>query len=126
MPDDAIERFLPMNPVEFLVLAALTDGEMHGYGLVRDITERTDGRVHLRAGNLYRVLDRLLNRGLIEESDRRAAEANDSKAGSKTSGGEKRRFYRVTNLGRRVAAAEADLMTSVVAKSKGLRLKVAS
>lgn len=122
MSRDASERFLPMNPVEFLVLAVLADGELHGYGLVSGIAERTDGRVRLRPGNLYRVLDRLMSRGLIEESERR--EADDG--ADARSGQEKRRFYRVTELGRRAAAAEADLMTTVVAKSEGLRLKEAS
>ena len=119
---DEIQRFLPMNPVEFLVLAALAENELHGYGLVRDIAERTDGRVRLRPGNLYRVLDRLASRQLIEECERRPVAAGE--AGS--SHQEKRRFYRISELGRRVAAAEADLLKSVMAKSKGLRLKEAS
>ena len=113
-----VERFLPMNPVEFLVLVALCDGELHGYGLVRDIADRTGGRVRLRAGNLYRVLDRMLRRGLIEESARRPADSRR--------GGEVRRLYRPSELGRRVAVAEAELMMSVVARSEGLRLREVS
>ena len=78
MSQDPIDRLLPMNPVEFLVLVVLADAEMHGYGLVREIGERTGGRVRLRAGNLYRVLDRLLKRELIEESAKRSASAEET------------------------------------------------
>jgi len=64
-PEDPVEDFLPLRPVEFLVIAVLNERELHGYGIVQEIEERTDGKVSIAPGNLYRVLDRLLQRGLL-------------------------------------------------------------
>ncbi len=91
------ESFLPLRPVEYLLLLSLVDEERHGYGLVRAIADRSGELVQLEPGNLYRVIKRLLDDGLIAESARkRVAESND----------ERRRYYRLTALGARVAAAE--------------------
>lgn len=98
---------LPMNPVEFLVLAVLTDGPLHGYGLTGEIAARTGGRVRVRPGNLYRVLDRLAGKRLI-------AEVGDDPASG-------RRNYEITDLGRRAARAESELRARVVGASEGLR-----
>jgi DNA-binding PadR family transcriptional regulator len=97
--------------MDFLVLAVLTDGERHGYGIVKDITARTDGRVKVRPGNLYRVVDRLMERGFVEAGSRKVP---DSTA-------EPRRHYGITRLGRKVAAAHAELFADVVAASGRLR-----
>ena len=106
-----VARFLPMNPVEFLVLTILVDGEQYGYGIVQAMGERTGGKVKPRPGNLYRVLDRLMKRGLLTEAGRRAVP--DAK-------NERRRYYEITDLGRRVATAEAALLREVLAKSGAL------
>ena len=95
---------LPLRPVEFLVLAVLVESDLHGYGIVQQIVERTAGRVRVAPGNLYRVLDRMMDRGLLSEADRRPAG---------NTGDERRRYYRITDLGRGVVAAEADLLGSI-------------
>ena len=102
-----IDQFLPLRPVEFLVLAVLHEEELHGYGIVQEITRRTNERIHVKPGNLYRVLDRLMDRGLLDEAgDKQAAEPSE----------ERRRYYRITKLGRRVARAEATLFGEIAAE----------
>ncbi len=106
-----VESWLPLNTMDFLVLAVLTDGERHGYGIVKDITVRTAGRVQVRPGNLYRVVDRLIERGFVEAGSRKAPGSSD----------EPRRHYCITQLGREVAAAHTELFTDVVEASNQLK-----
>ncbi len=101
---------LPLRPVEFFVLAVLKDGPLHGYGIVQDVARRTDGRIKIRPGNLYRVLDRMLDRGLLETADRRTMRDSDS---------ERRTYHKITPLGRRVVAAEAEILGGMVAGVTG-------
>jgi DNA-binding PadR family transcriptional regulator len=96
MPRDPRD-FLPLKPVDLQLLLALSEEERHGYGLVQEIATRTDGLVSLDAGNLYRVIKRLVDAGLVAESDQRAAPDLDN---------ERRRYYRLTALGGRVLGAE--------------------
>ena len=104
MPADP-RTFLPLKPVDLQLLLALAEEELHGYGLVQTIADRTDGLVTLEPGNLYRVIKRLLADGLVAESDRRAvAELHD----------ERRRYYRLTALGGRVLAAEIRRLQTLV------------
>jgi len=96
--------YLPLKSDTFHILLVLLHGERHGYAIMRDVAERSGGRVELQAGALYRLLARLLEDGLVAESQRRpAADADD----------ERRRYYRVTALGRRVIAAEAERMAAL-------------
>jgi DNA-binding PadR family transcriptional regulator len=98
------EQFLPLKPDGFYVLFVLLRGERHGYAIMREAAERSNGRVELQAGALYRLLRRLLDDGLVAESQRRpAADADD----------ERRRYYRITGLGKRVIAADADRMAAL-------------
>lgn len=106
-----IDASLPLNSMDFLVLAVLTDGERHGYGIVKDITGRTNGRVKVRPGNLYRVIDRLIERGFVEARARKAPESS----------AEPRRHYGITPLGRKVVAAHVALFSDVVAASGKLQ-----
>ena len=92
----------PLKPAELFVLAVLRSGPLHGYGLVQEVAARSRGRIRIRPGNLYRVLDRMLDRGLIEPSQRGSAAE------------ERRTYYRITPLGRRVAHEEARLLSSVI------------
>ena len=109
----APESLLPLRPVELLVLTMLTAGERHGYGIRQDIIDHTAGAIQLEAGNLYRHIRRLEGDGLVEESDRRAAaEADD----------ERRRYYRLTPLGRRVLAAEMVRLRALVRLAESRRL----
>jgi PadR family transcriptional regulator, regulatory protein PadR len=90
----------PMSGQAFFVLTALADGPRHGYGIVGDVAELSQGQVRLKIGSLYGVLDRLAADGLIEP-DRE--EAHD---------GRLRRYYRLTQDGRHALAAEAELRTA--------------
>jgi DNA-binding PadR family transcriptional regulator len=104
-PDD----FLPLKPDAFYVLLVLLHGERHGYAIMREAAERSDGRVELQAGALYRLLRRMLEDGLVAESQRRPAPDADD---------ERRRYYTVTALGRRTIAAEAERMATLAAAAR--------
>jgi DNA-binding PadR family transcriptional regulator len=88
------------------MLLALTDGERHGYALKREILRRTGGVLNLGAGALYGSIARMLERGLIEESGERPDPHLDD---------ERRRYYRITSFGLRVAQAEALRLRGLVA-----------
>ena len=105
MPPD-LRSHLPLKPVDFVLLLVLSEGEAHGYGLVREIAERTGGAIRLEPGNLYRVIRRLLDDGLVAEADRRRAADSDD---------ERRRYYRLTPLGARVARLEAHRLRALLA-----------
>jgi DNA-binding PadR family transcriptional regulator len=107
------DSLLPLKPVVFQVLLSLVDGERHGYALVQDIAERTAAKIDLEPGNLYRVLKAMLNEGVIEESERRPAPDRDD---------ERRRYYRVTPFGRKVAMAEAARLERIVADARARHL----
>jgi DNA-binding PadR family transcriptional regulator len=113
MPTDP-RTFLPLKPVDLQLLLALADEEMHGYGLVQAIADRTDGLVTLEPGNLYRIIKRLLADGLVAESDRRVTPGLDD---------ERRRYYRLTALGGRVVAAEIRRLQTLVS-SRSVRALV--
>jgi DNA-binding PadR family transcriptional regulator len=98
------ERHLPLKPVDFHILLVLTERDLHGYGIVKEIEARTEGRVRLEPGNLYRYIRRLVEEGLVAPTDRKAT-------GDDT---ERRRYYGVTLHGREVLAAEATRMRALV------------
>lgn len=93
----------PLKPIEFLVLAVLFDEPLHGYGIVQQIEERTAGRVQLRPGDVYRVIYRLEERGLLRNADRRITDSED----------ERRTYYAITDAGRELARDEAEMLTDV-------------
>ena len=95
------ERFLPLSPPMFHVLVALAGHDLHGWAIMKEVSEATEGRIHLSPGTLYGLIKRLLRDGLIAESDERPPSHWDDS---------RRRYYALTGLGRRVARAEADRM----------------
>src|SRR5216683_2116509 len=100
-PDD----FLPLKTNWFHILLSLAAGEQHGYGIMQEVSERTGGKVRLWPATLYGTLKRLIEAELIEESDERPApELDDAR----------RRYYRLTNLGRRVLDAECNRLHELV------------
>ena len=113
MPPRNPDDLLPLKPVVFQVLLSLADGERHGYAIVQDIAERSSARMQIEPGNLYRTLHYMLAEALIEESDRRPAPGLDD---------ERRRYYRITRFGYRVAAAEAARLLEVVADARARNL----
>lgn len=107
-----VDPHLPMKPVAFQILLSLADGDRHGYGITQDIAGRTAARMRIEPGNLYRSIKAMLDEGLIQESERRPAPDLDD---------ERRRYYRITALGRRVVAAEISRLEALVAEAKGKR-----
>ena len=111
------EEFLPLSPATFHILLALADRDRHGYHIMQEVERHTDGKLRLGPGTLYGSIKRLLADRLIEESGERPdAELDD----------ERRRYYRLTEFGYRVAAAEAERLQRLVktARAKSLIPKV--
>lgn len=99
------QAFLPLTPAVFTILLALAEGEKHGYAIMQAITTTAGGKQRLGPGTLYGSIKRLLDEGLIAESTQRPdAVADDAR----------RRYYRLTNFGQRVAAAEAARLEELV------------
>jgi len=105
--------FLPLTPLAFQVLLALADDDRHGYGIIREIEERTGGLIALRTGTLYTMLQRLFEDQLIETSDHRPAREADD---------ERRKYYRLTALGRGVLGAEARRLESALGDARRKRV----
>jgi len=112
--DETVER-LPLPPRDFLILVALTDGVLHGYGLVKAVEQESRGEVRMDPANLYRALKRMQRDGLVEEAPAPAADP----------GAERRRYYRLTDSGREVAGAEA-IRLSRLARSARVRKLIAA
>ncbi len=100
-----IGGMLPLTSAVFQILLVLTDGERHGYAIMKEVAANTQGQMQLGPGTLYRSIKRMLASGLIEESEGRP----DSEFAD-----ERRRYYRLTPLGQRVATAEAERLASLV------------
>ena len=99
------ESFLPLPPATFHILLAVAEEDRHGYAIIQDVAARTNGELKLSAGTLYRSIQRMLEQGLIVETqDRPAPELDD----------ERRRYYRITSFGAAVARAEARRLTQLV------------
>jgi DNA-binding PadR family transcriptional regulator len=104
-PDD-LDGLLPLPPATFHILVALSGADRHGYGIMQEVAERTGGRTKLNPGTLYTTIQRLLEKGLIVELDERPDPEDDD---------ERRRYYRLTSPGRRVAQLELARLTDLVA-----------
>ena len=108
----APDTFLPLRPVEFLILLSLASGERHGYGIIQDAGARALG-IDPDIGTLYRALRRLEDQGMIAEAGRRTApDAQD----------ERRIYYAITALGRRVARAEALRLEALAGAARAIGL----
>jgi DNA-binding PadR family transcriptional regulator len=114
------EQLLPLTPVTLNILLALADEERHGYGIGVEVRERTGGKMRLGPGTLYGTLKRMVDGGLVEESDSLPEEELD--AGTRRYDAERRRYYRLTGFGERVLGAELARLGRVVrtAQQKGL------
>jgi DNA-binding PadR family transcriptional regulator len=95
----------PLPSAAFQILLSLAEGELHGYAIMRQVEEQTGGRTRLGPGTLYSSLQALLEKGLIEEVEGRS----DAEAGQ-----ERRRYYRLTSAGRKVARAEAERLADML------------
>lgn len=103
----------PLTPAVFHILLSLADGEKHGYAIMQEVGERTDGALVMGPGTLYGTLKRMLEAGLVEESGERPDPAMDD---------QRRRYYRMTRQGRRAASQEAERLDALVraARAKSL------
>ncbi len=104
-PAPAPESLIPLPPAVFHILLSLADEDRHGYAVIQDVAARTGGEVKLGAGTLYRSIQRMLEQNLIVETESRLAPGTDD---------ERRRYYRITPFGRKVARAEAERLAGLV------------
>lgn len=111
-PSD-IAALIPLPLATFHILMAVAQEDRHGYGIIQDVEQRTGGEIRLSAGTLYRSIQRMLDLGLINETDERPAPEFDD---------ERRRYYRISAFGTAVARAETRRMTQLLrmARSQGL------
>ena len=114
------EELVPLPPVTLNILLALADEERHGYGIGLEVRKRTGGKMRLGPGTLYGTLKRMVDGGLVEESESLPEEELDE--GTRPYDAERRRYYRLTGFGERVLAAELARLEGVVrtAQAKGL------
>jgi DNA-binding PadR family transcriptional regulator len=112
-PSKAADPYGPLTPAMFHVLLALAGEDLHGYAILKEVDMRTNGKVRLSTGTLYGIIKRLLADGLVVERRTRPAEPQDD---------ERRRYYRLTPLGRQVATAEAERMDEVLAVARARNL----
>lgn len=99
----------PMTPAVFHILLSLADAERHGYGILREVRERTDDTFRLGPGTLYRSIQRMVETGYIEP----CGEDPDD---------DRKRFYRLTEAGRRAAAQEARRLLELVRQSEAKKI----
>jgi DNA-binding PadR family transcriptional regulator len=115
-PSRPFDLYGPLTPAMFHVLLALAGDDLHGYAILKEVDLRTNGKVRLSTGTLYGIIKRLLADGLVVERRTRPAEPQHD---------ERRRYYRLTPLGRQIATAEAERMEDVltVARARNLLKK---
>lgn len=107
------EAVLPLKPAHYLLLVSLADGDRHGYALKKDVLRRTGGKVDMGQGTLYRSIRQLEEGRLIEEAGERPDPALDD---------DRRRYFRLTEFGRRVARAETERLAQLVHAAKSTSL----
>ena len=107
------KKTLHLSPAAFHIMLVLADGENHGYAIMREVAEHTQGRMRLGPGLLYGTIKRMLADGWIEESDERPDPKLDD---------ERRRYYRLTSVGRKLVQAEAERLEQLVNVARKKRL----
>jgi len=107
------EGLLPLNPNDYLILFTLVAGERHGYGIVKEVESESRGRIRIDPANLYRSMKRLMRDGLVKDADRRPTMEAD---------GERRRYYAITDFGRRVVTLEATRLAELVEAGRARNL----
>jgi DNA-binding PadR family transcriptional regulator len=103
--NNSLHEYLPLTPAAFQILLALAEDEKHGYAIMQDVEEYSGGKITIGPGTLYGSLKRMLASGLVEESDDRPDPGLDD---------QRRRYYRLTRLGRRVLSAEARRLANLL------------
>ena len=106
-------RLDPLPSAAFQILLSLADEDLHGYGIMRQVEQQTNGRMRLGPGTLYSSIQALLEDGLIEEVDR---------SGGPTATDERRRYYRLSTTGRKVARSEAERLADFLRVARAKRI----
>ena len=110
--DASVRKLLPLKANWFHILLCLASGEQHGYAIMQEVLDRTDGRIRLWPATLYGALRKLMEEGLIKESGERApSDANDTR----------RRYYRLSSYGRKVLSAEIERLEDLVRAARAKR-----
>jgi DNA-binding PadR family transcriptional regulator len=104
---ETFNSFLPLSPATLHILLALAAQDRHGYGIMQEVARQSEGRYKLGPGTLYDNLQKLMSSGMVEEGPRRAAEDDP-----------RRRYYRLTSLGRGVLGAEIARLETVVREAR--------
>jgi DNA-binding PadR family transcriptional regulator len=111
MPED-LSSFLPLSPASFYILFSLAAEDRHGYGIMQEVTRQSGGQYKLGPGTLYDNLQKMMNWAMVEAAPRRSADDDP-----------RRRYYRITDFGRRLLAAEVVRLEDLVREAKSnLRL----
>ena len=113
MNDLTPDSLLPLPTAVFHILIAIADRDRHGYSIMQDVAARTGGKVQLSAGTLYSSIRRMLEQGLIEEL---------AKSPDPSSTDERRRYYRLTRFGKRVASAEVGRLNALLQQARATGL----
>lgn len=107
------QKLNPLPSAAFQILLSLVDEDLHGYGIMRQVAEQTDGRMRLGPGTLYSSIQTLVEEKLIEEVD----QCEDPKLGDA-----RRRYYRLTSAGRKVAHSEAERLADLLRVARAKRI----
>jgi len=111
IPDD-LQHLLPLTPAVFFILFALADGEKHGYAIMQSVSRASDNQFRMGPGTLYTTIQRLLDLGLIEETQ----------SGGQSGHENRRRYYKLTRIGKTILAADISRMESVVRLARDKKL----
>lgn len=109
------DQLLPLSLTVFHILLALVGKELHGYGIMKEVSQSTGNKLRLGPGTLYGAIKRLLQAGLIEQSNERPDPDQDD---------ERRIYYRLTDVGQRVLGAETRRMAQLVGMAKARRVPI--
>jgi DNA-binding PadR family transcriptional regulator len=112
VPDD-LHHLFPLTPAVFFILFSLADGEKHGYAIMQSVSRLSDHQFRMGPGTLYTTIQRLLDLGLIEETERTGARSDHES---------RRRYYKLTRTGRAVLASDVSRMESVVRLARDKKL----
>jgi DNA-binding PadR family transcriptional regulator len=110
--EEKMDEHTPLTPAMFHVLLALSDGDKHGYAILKEIAELTNDEVQLSTGTLYGIIKRLLETGMIKEVRKPESKNDDPR----------RRYYRLTDAGRQTAVAEARRLEKLILRARSKRL----
>ncbi len=105
--NEELQGFLPLSPANLYILLSLAAEDRHGYGIMQEVARQSDGQYKLGPGTLYDNLQKLMNQGIVEDAPRRSADDDP-----------RRRYYRLTQFGRKVLAADVERLEELIQAAK--------